>query len=200
MLVSRPVLNPGTLVWSGEHWINFLRRPGDDSDSGMVSLYHTHYSAAGEGTVAWVHIRGDGGFTVIYTDNEELVPLIVENMGPRRNPAFDHDLPILAAAFARGGDIRRDPSWTISTDERQIVARWLVSQPPAIAEGPSPVFKQGVDFFTILFFTDEASITVSGRAVDGQPYIRDTWRASIGGDRSSCVFALAETMTAVPRS
>jgi len=34
---------------------------------------------------------------------------------------------------------------------------------------------------------------LDGRAVEGKPYTRDIWKKSIGGDRSSCVFALAET-------
>ena len=45
------VINRKTLFWTGEHWINFLRRPGEEAHSGMVSLYHTHYSAAGAGIV-----------------------------------------------------------------------------------------------------------------------------------------------------
>ncbi|MBV7326894.1 hypothetical protein KFU94_01270 [Chloroflexi bacterium TSY] len=33
--------------------------------------------------------------------------------------------------------------------------------------------------------------------VPGQPYTRHPWKKSIGGERSSCVFALAETMIKV---
>ena len=30
-----------TVRWSGEHWINYLHRSGDDIDSGSISIYHT---------------------------------------------------------------------------------------------------------------------------------------------------------------
>jgi hypothetical protein len=63
--MSRPRINPGNLVWSGEHWINYLREPGAVSDSGMVSLYHTRYSSAGEGNIAFVDIQGDPGFSAM---------------------------------------------------------------------------------------------------------------------------------------
>ena len=50
-----------------------------------------------------------------------------------------------------------------------------------------------MQIFSLLYFTHETEISVDGMAVHGAPYTRDIWRASIGGDRSSCVFALAET-------
>lgn len=47
--MPRPVtILPGSLVWSGEHWVNFLREPGADSDSGKISFFHLRYSPAGE--------------------------------------------------------------------------------------------------------------------------------------------------------
>jgi len=54
--MSRSPLSLGTLIWSGEHWLNYLRRPGAAADSALISLYHAHYSSAGEGTLAFVDI------------------------------------------------------------------------------------------------------------------------------------------------
>ena len=33
--MSAGVVNEGALVWSGEHWINYLRRSGAGQDCGM---------------------------------------------------------------------------------------------------------------------------------------------------------------------
>ena len=197
--MARPVINPGTLVWSGEHWINYLRKPGDQSDSGMVSLYHTRYSAAGEGNVAFVDIPGNPGFTAVCTDNRRVAQFIIETRIRGKGNPFDRDLPVLDAEITRGGYIRKAPSWTIQTEGARILATWRGILPPVIAEGPAPTFREDVDFFTLLFFAEEASITLNGQPVDGRPYVRDIWRKSIGGDRSSCVFALAETMIKVPQ-
>ena len=57
------VINRKTLFWTGEHWINFLRRPGEDAHSGMVSLYphalqrgrRRHCDAGPRGRAAAVH-------------------------------------------------------------------------------------------------------------------------------------------------
>ena len=197
--MARPVINPGTLVWSGEHWINYLRKPGNRSDSGMVSLYHTRYSAAGEGNVAFVDIPGNLGFTAVCIDNQEVAQFIIETMNRGKGNPFDRNLPVIEAEITRGGDIRKAPFWTIQTERDRIVATWTSIRSPVISEGPSPTFREDVDFFTLLFFAERASITLNGQSVDGKPYVRDIWRKSIGGDRSSCVFALAETMIRVPQ-
>lgn len=195
--MSRPPINPGTLVWSGEHWINYLREPDANSDSGVVSLYHTRYSPAGEGNVAFVDIPGDPGFTGVCTDNIKVARFVIDTMIRGKGNPFDRDLPILDAEIKRDGDIREAPSWIIQTDSDRIVATWTVEQPPVIAEGFAGLFSEEVDFFTMLFFVDEATILLNGNRVAGRPYLRQTWRRSIGGDRSSCIFALAETMIRV---
>jgi hypothetical protein len=41
----------GDLLWCGEHWIAYLRRPGEERESGMLSLYRAYSSPAGQGTV-----------------------------------------------------------------------------------------------------------------------------------------------------
>jgi len=49
-----------------------------------------------------------------------------------------------------------------------------------------------------LFFTSEASVDLDGRRIEGKPSMRDIWKPTIGGERSSCVFALAETQVELP--
>lgn len=195
--MSRPVVNPGRLFWSGEHWINYLRIPGQESDSGMVSLYHTRYSTAGEGAVAFVRIPGlcpEG----LYTDNLEIADFIRSIMIQGRGGPFDRDMPVIEARLRRTGDVRFAPGWVIESDEVHIEAIWKELGPAVVTEGPAPTFNPYFDFFTLLFFAQEAQIICNGTQVQGAPYLRDIWKKSIGGDRSSCVFALAETMTRLP--
>jgi hypothetical protein len=191
------VVKVGTLVWSGEHWINYLRQSGAGQDSGMISLYYTRWSAAGEGTTAFVEIPGDEGFPTLYTDNREVAEIVLETMIRGRGTHFDRDLPVVDARITRGGDIRINPAWTVRAGGQEIVSTWQVTEPPVIMYGPAPSGAERIEVFSVLYFTYEASITVDGRAVSGKPYTRDIWRSSIGGDRSSSVFALAETIIRV---
>ena len=45
--MSRSPLSLGTLIWSGEHWLNYLRRPGAAADSALISLYHAQLHGLG---------------------------------------------------------------------------------------------------------------------------------------------------------
>ena len=182
-------VSTGKLVWSGEHWVRMLRRDGADRASAIVSHYSLRYSPGGSGNVAVVRIDADEPLHCVCTDNRECTRFAVERFF-RRVDYFDAALPVMDATFERRGDIRRDPGWSIRTADRNIVTRWTVTEPPIIAHGS---FRAGQDTFTLLFFTDHASARLDDRETEGRPFPRDIWRDSIGGDRSSCVFALAET-------
>jgi hypothetical protein len=77
----------------------------------------------------------------------------------------------------------------------RLTATWSGLERPVIVEAPGGVFGPKTDLFSLLFFASEASIQLNGAKISGGPYVRDIWRKSIGGDRSSCVFALSETFT-----
>ena len=100
---------------------------------------------------------------------------------------------VIDADIRREGRIDDHPAWVIASEGTTVVATWHHLAPPVILEAPAPAFKPNQDVFSHLFFTDEASIRIGDREVEGQPYTREIWRKSIGGDRSSCVVALSET-------
>jgi hypothetical protein len=195
--MTRPTVNPGKVVWSGEHWINYLRGTDEQAHSGMVSLYHVRYSPIGEGTVAFVDIGGDDGLCAVCADNRELVPYLVEHILRARGKGvhhFDRDLPVLDATFARGGSVTATPSWEIRTARDRIVATWMDPEPPFLAELPAPSGLDNADFYSVFFFTPRAAIELNGRRVNGQPYTEVLPSTHVGGERSSCMFALSETM------
>ncbi len=184
---------PGNVQWSGEHWINYLRRPGEETDSGSFSMYHTRYSQGGTGTVAFVDVPA-ADFATICTDNRELAAWTFDNMIKGRGNLFDRELPVVDAAITFSGDIHTNPSWTVQADGHTIVSTWNVTEPATIHWGPAPSGQKNLQIFSLLYFTYETSLTYNGVPIDGESYTHDIWRASIGGDRSSCVFALAETL------
>ena len=193
------VLN-GRVNWSGEHWISYLRPPGASADTGMVSLYNMRYTEAGHGFVAFVVIHDDDApaFKGLCTDNRELADFVRERVVHQAShPPYDEELPVLDARFTQAGHVARDPSWTIAAGGREITARWGRIQPVVIAAGPWPDASPSNYVCSLLHFAEESSITLDGRAVAGEPYLRDIWRPSIGGDRSSCVFAISESLLTV---
>lgn len=192
MTAPCPIL-PGRLLWSGEHWICFLRAPGTCNDTARVSLYRSHYSPAGEGHVAFVAVPGR--LQAILTDNRAFLDFIRETMFRGKAPPFGRGLPVVDAVFRRGGDLSESPSWILETRDHHLNVTWTRQVPPAVAYRGDPELQSQRPVFTVLFFCQGARVLLDGSRIVGAPYPRSIWREALGGgDRSSCVFAIAETM------
>ena len=188
--MTKPTVNTGTLEWSGEHWINAISIDGENP-SGWFSLFHTRYSEHGEGNTVHVFVP-ERGIDLVAADNGQLGDWMQHNFFQRT--AMKAPLtPLVDAKFERRGTIHTDPSWVVQLPDSQVVARWFVQEAPVIAHG---LFGEDAEFFTMLFFTAESAIELDGEKVGGTPYQRDIWKASIGGDRSSSVFACSMTSIA----
>ena len=188
-----------TLVWSGEHWIAYLREPGEESDRGRVSLYHVRYSPTGEGIVAFVDIPHDDGISAVYADDPRVAQFVADTVvgADSNNPFFEHDLPVLDASMGRDGSVVESPSWKIESERGTVEVTWSTINTPLILEGPGPVRHGTAVTYSLLFFTDGASIMIDGVPTGGKPYLREIWRNAIGRPGNSTVFALAETTTTV---
>ena len=192
--MDRPVTrHGGRLLWSGEHWINALRPHDAEGPSAFVSLFHTRYSPAGEGNAAEIIVPGEG-LSVICADSPAIGDFTRTEFFAKSS-IYDPDARSVIGTFRRAGDVRSSPEWIIAFEGRHIVARWHVTAPPVIANG---TFRPGTEHFTLLFFVDDAEVEVDGRRIEGSPYPREIWQKTIGGTRSSCVFALAETLIELP--
>lgn len=193
------VADDKALVWSGEHWIAYLRNHSGQADVGRVSLYRVAYSIAGEGHVAFVDIPGEK-FTGIYTDGIELAGFMagVIAHGTSNNNYFKHDMPIFEATVTRGGDVRTMPSWRIEAEGGVVEAAWSSVHRPVILEGPGPPNRGAAVTYSLLFFANEAVISFNGKSIGGVVYVRDEWIRTIGRQGTSAVFALAETTTTAP--
>jgi hypothetical protein len=189
METTSNALTQGALLWSGEHWMVYLRPEGSEQDTGMLSLYHAYTSLAGMGTAAFVQIEGEDGFKGLCTDNTAFAQFVKDTLVGAYTP-YDVDMPIVDADFSKGGDILERPTWTIGAQGREIVTTWLALKEPLA--GPPTLHPKIV--FTILVFAGSGSITLDGEPVPGDPYMRDGWKKSLGESKSSCCFALAETM------
>lgn len=186
--------NLSNLLWTGEHWILYLRRPGEEANSGAVSLYRTAFSPAGEGTVALVSTDGPSGIgPAIYTDNPKLAEFICETVIKWSASPFPQGLPLVEARFTRGGEVLSSPEWRIEAGGDVVTARWIDSWPPSVMDRPLQGEGKAVTH-SVLFFSDEAEMTVDGAAVEGVPYVREDWKRVIGRPGTSACFALSETM------
>ena len=190
----------GNLLWSGEHWIAYLRQPGEESNSASVGVYHTRWSPAGEGNVALIHVGGEGGFSAAVADNRDVYHFTMERVRAAApdDPFNDVDLPLLDGSIVRGGDVRSAPYWLITAGGRTVVATWSDLVTPFLMTGKAPNDRGVAVAFSVLIFSDGGSIALDGVQAPGVPYTREGWRRITGpdGPASSFCFALAETYTA----
>ena len=180
----------GRLLWSGEHWIAYLRERdggGDGSVSGSLSLYHAHDSAAGEGTVAFVSTPA---LTATCTDNRALAEFVRDRLVVRDVSPFDPGAAIVAANIERTGDVRHTPGWRIESSGRVISVEWWDVGEPIVG----PRTTSDSICFTILYFAAGGHISVDGQTLPGEPYPREAWTRTFGEPMSSFCFALSETM------
>ena len=193
------MLKDGKLLWSGEHWILYLRRPGETSNSTSVGVYHTRYSEAGEGSVALVNIPGEPSLSVAVTDNLDLHKFTMERVraGAADDPFNNLDLPLKEGRVYRQGDVRNSPSWVIEYDDTRIVATWSNLVEPVIMGDLPPAPDDKAVTFSVLMFADASTVTVDGEQAPGEVFERPGWRKNTGpdGPATSCCFALAETYT-----
>ena len=186
----------GSLRWVGEHWVCALRGEGDE-ETARVSLYHTHASPAGEGVVAYVSVRSEAASPVlgVFTDNRALAAWVHDAWGGGRGGPFGQEPPVFDARLARGDRCEDERSWTIKAPEVTLQVVWRRFETPVVSyRGDDPEVYAQRSLFNVLLFAREAQIDANGVRVDGAPYTVDRWRPVIGGgDRSSCVVALAET-------
>jgi hypothetical protein len=193
------MLKDGKLLWSGEHWILYLRRPGEASNSASVGVYHTRFSEAGEGSVALVSIPGDPALTVAVTDSLDLHKFTMERVraGAPDDPFNNLDFTVKEGRVYRQGDVRDSPSWVIEYDDTRIVATWSNLVEPVIMGDLPPAPDGKTVTFSVLMFADVSTITVDGVQAPGEVFERSNWRKNTGpdGPATSCCFALAETYT-----
>ena len=181
------MLKDGKLLWSGEHWILYLRRPGEASNSASIGVYHTRFSEAGEGSVALVSIPGDPALSVAVTDSLDLHKFTMERVraGAADDPFNNLDMPVKQGRVYRQGD------------DTRIVASWSSLLEPVIMGDLPPAPDGKAVLFSVLMFADASTITVDGKQAPGEVFERPSWRKNTGpdGPATSCCFALAETYT-----
>ena len=129
----------------------------------------------------------------MYTDNPGLAGFISETVIKWSASPFPPGLPVLEARFTRDGDVPSAPEWRIEAEGGIVTARWLDAWPPSVMDRPLQGEGKAVTH-SVLFFSDEAEMTVNGVAVEGVPFVREDWKRVIGRPGTSSCFALSETM------
>jgi len=211
--MARPLMNPGRVIWAGDHLLMSLRVPGASEEGTVISCFRALYSPAGSGHAALVLSDVAGGLRAVYTDNEGMTAWVRERVTRRRNHALnDPGLPVRRAAFEASGEVGGEYRLVIRGEDHEVGVTWAGFEPPFHAEGPGahPLaglraenlergvrtgrFGDGYDIFTLLCPARSGGVEVDGRRAAGDPYPREVWRPSMGRPLSSALIALCEVL------
>jgi len=181
-------------LWSGEHWILYLRRPGESVNSVSVSLYKTNYSNVGTGIVCL--LESDLKYGVepkLLTDNREVADFVRKYIISWKVSPFNETVIMQDARFELSGDIRINPEWHIYYEAQKVIAKWYDLEPSLLVNRPIEEGNPTV-IHSLLTFSKGASIRVNENIVEGELFIRNDWKSLLGEPKSSCCFALSETI------
>ena len=198
------------VVWTGEHWIVYLKNHQNQADVARVSLYKVAYSRQGDGHVAFIDAP-EWKLSGIYSDDQRVAKFISRTVsrGASNNNLLKRDMEYFPATFAfqfqRDGKEKTPPTWRIETDSHELEVAWENVHDPLALHGDGPVTRGATVTHSLLFFANSATIRITNKGekkpkaeqVPGVVYVREDWLQTIGRQGTSAVFALSETTMTV---
>jgi hypothetical protein len=204
--MTRPVINPGAVDWSGENPGMYLRDSADGPYVTLISYFRVVVSPKGRGHAAFIlqDPHGDGKSTakpnLCITDNEPMAEYLrtgfVANFGAfkgikglasiRTVPGWD---------FLRAGDgATRHTEWFRST-VGQVSLTWKDLGDVVLVEMPKDKSATGQhEMFSLFVDAHAVEVSINGRGVSGKPFPRDF---SGKKDSSTAFLAYSETWVRV---
>ena len=181
-----------TPIWSGLHYLLYLRQEGAEEDCARFSLFVTEFSPAGGGHAGFLHIdraiMPSAPASAVYTDNPEMAGWLYDRMyRDSDNSLAACGERVITARFGRGGDLRQRLGFSIDSEDGTVGAAWTELEAPFVHHG----FAGASSLYTYCLFVvaNNAGLEVNGEMVPGDLYARQDWIALVGRPLSSCLIA-----------
>ncbi|MGH7862751.1 MAG: hypothetical protein ACREOS_11005, partial [Candidatus Dormibacteraceae bacterium] len=194
--MSRPVVNPGRVDWTGENPGIYLKEDGAEDFASLASFFRVARSPFGYGHAAFVFPspRTAGAPNACYTDNPPLAAWLARDFlahfGAFKNlPALDAPVIVSPASFSFDASSPRRWSEVIRADDTEVRLDWIGLGNPFMVELPFDQSATGKhDMFSLFVPAESAEIVVDGARLPGRAVPRQM------GDRpfSSAFLALSE--------
>ena len=170
-------------VWSGIHYLLYLREAGAEEDCARFSLFETEYSPAGGGHAGFLHIEPgcmpSAPASAVYTDNPEMAVWMYDRMyRDSDNSLAACGDRVITARFGRGGDMRQRLGYSIDSVDGTVGAAWTDLEAPFVHHGAAG--KSGLYTYCLFVVANGAGLEVNGEMVPGDLYARQDWIALVG--------------------
>ena len=185
-----PPVDPTDVLMTGENSFIRLSHDGGATQSDRLSHWRVLWCPAGTGHALFVQRELTDGRVRVYGDNPAVARWLQRTIETLLFPAFaDEGLPVIAAAFARGGDPRSAAHETVVSATDRLRLTWWDCLDPFVLTLPPGFNNRPLGVFSTFFPARAAQVELGGRVATGRPW------AEARGDRqaSSACLAWSET-------
>lgn len=173
-------INPHELILIGENSFVRLSTDGGKTASTRCSHWRVLWTPAGAGHALFLDSPLVGGLR-IYADSKPLAAFIQKEIEHLLYKPFgDTKIEVIAAAFERQGTPPGPCEEIVRTDQDELRLRWSDFLKPFNFEAPPGFDGRPIGCQTTFFPANKASLSLNGRAADGNP-----WRFDRSGQPST---------------
>jgi len=199
--MTRPIINPGKVDWSGENPGMYLKETADGPFITLISFFRVVLSPHGKGHAAFMLLDPNGKGNdakpnVCITDNEPLAAYLRDNFvaffGAFKGVQGLKNCRMEAGwDFMAAGDGRTTHTEWFRSNVGQVSLTWAALGAPFIVEMPKDKSATGKhEMFSLFVESPKVTATINGKSVAGKAFPREFAGKK---DSSTAFLAFSET-------
>lgn len=191
-MAEAQMVDPHDVVMTGENSFIRLSNDGGNTIVERVSHWRVLWSPAGQGHALFIESSLTGKGPRVYADNPGAARYLQRTIETLLWKGFaDESLPVIHAAFSRGGDSLSTVEERIVSREDEIVLAWWDLMKPFILTMPPGAMNRPLGVYSTFIPARSAQLSVNGRAAAAAVFPMERF----GKPASSCCLAWSESWT-----
>jgi hypothetical protein len=186
------MVDPHDVVMTGENSFIRLSNDGGKTIADRASHWRVLWSPAGQGHALFIESGLSGEGPLVYADNVGLARYLQRTIEALLHAPFaDESLPVIDAAFDRGGDSLSTVEERVVSDDGEIILTWWDLMKPFILTMPPGAMGRPLGVYSTFLPARGAQLAVNGEAATAKVFLQDRF----GKPSSSCCLAWSESWT-----
>ncbi|HJY77892.1 MAG TPA: hypothetical protein VKE95_14740 [Burkholderiales bacterium] len=191
-MAEAQMVDPHDVMMTGENSFIRLSHDGGNTIVERVSHWRVLWSPAGQGHALFIESSLTGKGPRVYADNPGAARYLQRTIETLLWKGFaDESLPVIHAAFSRGGDSLSTVEERIVSREDEIVLAWWDLMKPFILTMPPGAMNRPLGVYSTFIPARSAQLSVNGRAAAAAVFPMERF----GKPASSCCLAWSESWT-----
>jgi len=190
-MAEQQMVDPHDPVMTGENSFIRLSNDGGKTITERISHWRVLWSPAGQGHALFVETSLIKGVK-IYSDNPGVARYLQRTIEVLLHKPFaDESLPVIDAAFERGGNSLSTVEERCVSTKDEVVMSWWDLMPPFILTMPPGAMGRPLGVYSTFLPARSAQLAINGEAAAAKVFLMDRF----GRPASSCCLAWSESWT-----